>query len=210
MTQQLTVELSEREMWQVQAAAQAKHLDPKHMTAQQLVEVLGEVEGAALASQAALASEVAMLGVSSNLLNAGVRAGGGRVFSGATARNVRIAKTDGLVGIVAGVVNAAMASALAGLNTGVKTYSQRRMSVAKTRSRVAKKQSIREIMRVAQFVANQPVVVQLTEAKPQLTAEQRRAARLEAAMSVNGMWKGKADKPQDGLAYQLEARAEWP
>jgi hypothetical protein len=38
-------------------------------------------------------------------------------------------------------------------------------------------------------------------------AEQRRAARLEAAMSVNGMWKGKADKPQDGLAYQLEARA---
>ena len=36
-----------------------------------------------------------------------------------------------------------------------------------------------------------------------------RVRRLEVLMGTFGMWKGKGDMPQDGLQYQLEARAEW-
>jgi len=42
-----------------------------------------------------------------------------------------------------------------------------------------------------------------------VAADQARAKRLEAAMSVNGIWRGQSDKPQDGLEYQREVRAEW-
>lgn len=42
-----------------------------------------------------------------------------------------------------------------------------------------------------------------------VAADQARAKRLEAAMSVNGMWRGQSDKPQDGLECQREVRAEW-
>jgi hypothetical protein len=34
------------------------------------------------------------------------------------------------------------------------------------------------------------------------------AKRLAAAMTMHGIWRGKADKPQDGVAYQREVRAE--
>jgi hypothetical protein len=36
-----------------------------------------------------------------------------------------------------------------------------------------------------------------------------RARRLEALMSMQGIWRGDPDKPQDGVAYQREVRAEW-
>ncbi|WP_166880958.1 hypothetical protein [Massilia mucilaginosa] len=36
-----------------------------------------------------------------------------------------------------------------------------------------------------------------------------RARRLEVLMGIFGMWKGRQDLPQDGLAYQLEIPAEW-
>lgn len=107
MSQALTVELTEREMSQVQAAAQAKDLDPKNMTVQQLVELLGAV------------------------------------------------------------------------NDAITTAS------------------------------DQELLVRLETPKPQLTTDEVRAKRLAVAMSVNGIWKGQADKPQDGLEYQREVRAEW-
>jgi len=49
----------------------------------------------------------------------------------------------------------------------------------------------------------------LETTKPPLTAEQARAKRIEAVMSVHGMWKDKPDMPQDALEYQREVRAEW-
>lgn len=36
-----------------------------------------------------------------------------------------------------------------------------------------------------------------------------RARRLEVLMGTFGMWKGRQDLPQDGLAYQREMRADW-
>lgn len=36
-----------------------------------------------------------------------------------------------------------------------------------------------------------------------------RARRMEALMSMQGIWKGDVNKPQDGVAYQQEVRAEW-
>lgn len=42
MAQQLTIELSEWEMDQVQAASRARRLDPAHMTAQQLIQALDD------------------------------------------------------------------------------------------------------------------------------------------------------------------------
>ncbi len=35
-----------------------------------------------------------------------------------------------------------------------------------------------------------------------------RAQRIEALQGIFGLWKGRDDVPQDGLAYQLEIRAE--
>lgn len=104
MSQQLTVDLTEHEMSQIMAAARAKHLDPRQMTAQQLLELLG---------------------------------------------TVNCAVTSGSDGAKRPAPNVSTASG------------------------------------------------------------QTRAKRLEAAMSVNGMWKGQSDKPQDGLEYQREVRAEW-
>lgn len=40
-------------------------------------------------------------------------------------------------------------------------------------------------------------------------ADAAHAKRLAAIMSVHGMWRGDPDKPQDGVAYQREVRAEW-
>lgn len=42
------------------------------------------------------------------------------------------------------------------------------------------------------------------------SAEAMRAKRMELLALTAGSWKGDPDKPQDGLAYQLEMRAEWP
>lgn len=36
-----------------------------------------------------------------------------------------------------------------------------------------------------------------------------RAKRLALLMTMHGIWKNDPDKPQDGLAYQQEVRAEW-
>jgi hypothetical protein len=50
------------------------------------------------------------------------------------------------------------------------------------------------------------------EAAPPDTQETKleaRARRLEALMPMQGIWKGAPDKPQDGVAYQREVRAEW-
>ncbi|PIL46356.1 hypothetical protein CR105_04590 [Massilia eurypsychrophila] len=50
------------------------------------------------------------------------------------------------------------------------------------------------------------------EAAPPDTQETKmpaRARRLEALMPMQGIWKGDPDKPQDGVAYQREVRAEW-
>ena len=35
-----------------------------------------------------------------------------------------------------------------------------------------------------------------------------RAKRLAAAMTMHGIWRGNPDKPQDGVEYQREVRAE--
>lgn len=58
-------------------------------------------------------------------------------------------------------------------------------------------------------------IVQLNglDANPAALEEHRqlaRARRLEALMSMQGIWKGDPDKPQDGVAYQQEVRAERP
>jgi hypothetical protein len=42
------------------------------------------------------------------------------------------------------------------------------------------------------------------------SAEAMRAKRMELLSLTAGSWKGDPDKPQDGLAYQLEMCAEWP
>jgi hypothetical protein len=50
------------------------------------------------------------------------------------------------------------------------------------------------------------------EAAPPDTQETKleaRARRLAALMPMQGIWKGDPDKPQDGVAYQREIRAEW-
>lgn len=57
-------------------------------------------------------------------------------------------------------------------------------------------------------------VVQLSapDANPVALEEHQqraRAKRLEALMSMQGIWKGATEKPQDGVAYQREVRAEW-
>ncbi len=49
----------------------------------------------------------------------------------------------------------------------------------------------------------------LKKSTDSLPAEAAREKRLAAIMSINGLWKGDPDKPQDGVAYQREARAEW-
>jgi hypothetical protein len=41
-------------------------------------------------------------------------------------------------------------------------------------------------------------------------AQARQAKRMELLSQTAGMWKGVPGKPQDGLAYQLAIRAEWP
>ena len=37
----------------------------------------------------------------------------------------------------------------------------------------------------------------------------KRAQRLAAVMVMHGIWKDDPSKPQDGVAYQREVRAEW-
>jgi len=42
-----------------------------------------------------------------------------------------------------------------------------------------------------------------------LPADDTRAKRLAAIMSVHGIWKDDPTKPKDPVAYQREVRAEW-
>lgn len=42
------------------------------------------------------------------------------------------------------------------------------------------------------------------------SAEVKRAKRLAAVMAMHGIWKDDPTKPQDGVDYQREVRAEWP
>jgi hypothetical protein len=112
MAHRLTVELDEREMRKVQAAAHARGLDPQHMTAKQLVLALGATDSTAVPLQA----------------GAGQRA-------------------------EAPVAHAATA-------------------------------------------ADTP-------------ADALRAKRLAAVMGMHGIWKDDPTKPQDGVEYQREVRAEW-
>jgi hypothetical protein len=44
---------------------------------------------------------------------------------------------------------------------------------------------------------------------PLAPVDTTRAKRLAAIMSVHGVWKDDPGKPQDAVAYQREARAEW-
>lgn len=62
---------------------------------------------------------------------------------------------------------------------------------------------------LGKVVADAESAPPLETIKPQLTEQQARAKRMEAVMSVHGMWKDKPDMPQDSLEYQREVRAEW-
>ena len=49
----------------------------------------------------------------------------------------------------------------------------------------------------------------MSEEDQLLPTPEARARRLKALMTMQGIWKGDPDKPQDGVAYQQEVRAEW-
>jgi hypothetical protein len=53
MAHRLTVELDEREMSKVEAAVRSRRIDPKRMTAKQLVLALGAIDGAQVTPPAA-------------------------------------------------------------------------------------------------------------------------------------------------------------
>ena len=53
-------------------------------------------------------------------------------------------------------------------------------------------------------LASKPAARMVTEAMPKLTREQRKAVLAKSF----GLFKGRADAPQDGLAFQLEMRTE--
>ena len=160
MNRHVTVELNDRELGQVEAAAREKHLDPEHMTAKQLVEILGETTSAAAAIVQATGAMVATL-VAEFGQGPGAK---GRIIRGAGWRK----------GQTVSVLSA------------------------------------RDIKRVARIVADQAFVIKLASPKSEpVTGGAAREKRLKAAMSVHGMWRGKEDKPQDGLEYQREVRAEW-
>lgn len=161
MDRQLTVELNDRELDQVRAAARERHIDPEHMTAKQLVQVLGPTASATVTIVQAKAAMVATL-----IAEFGQGSGAnGKMLRGVGRRR-----------------------------QGVSTL------------------SVRDLKKVAKIVADQAFVIKLAPHQRQyqeLTAAAAREKRLQAAMSVNGMWKDKEDKPQDGLEYQREVRAEW-
>lgn len=46
--------------------------------------------------------------------------------------------------------------------------------------------------------------------RPAGTLEEQKRRRAEAMKVVVGMWKGRADIPQDGIEYQEQIRNEWP
>jgi hypothetical protein len=48
-----------------------------------------------------------------------------------------------------------------------------------------------------------------TELKAVADREAERRKRLQAIDLIFGMWRGRADIPQDGLAFQDELRDEW-
>lgn len=55
--------------------------------------------------------------------------------------------------------------------------------------------------------ADAPVAVAATPGDA--SANARRAKRLAAVMAMHGIWKDDPTKPQDGVEYQREVRAEW-
>lgn len=111
MAHRLTVELDEREMRKVRAAARARGIDPRRMTAKQLVLALGATDGASV------------------------------------------------------VANTGAAPAKAPLPGAPRPVDE--------------------------------------------SAETQRTKRLAAVMGMHGIWKDDPTKPQDGVAYQREVRAEW-
>lgn len=81
------------------------------------------------------------------------------------------------------------------------------------RNRVALK-GARIVFTLRSRDARNSQIVQLNgpDAKPVAPEEHQqraRAKRLEALVRMQGIWKGDPDKPQDGVAYQREVRAEW-
>jgi|GEM_PF-1938475 len=122
-----------------------------------------------------------------------------------------MATTDATVGLVV--------SERPSLSLGVVRRALPRVHKLSMSRRLKAKQELsdRDVERVAQKVLDQAVTISTLASAAMITdkvekvlsAEDVRAKRLAAAMSVNGMWKGKEDKPQDGLAYQREVRAEW-
>jgi len=188
MTHQLTVELSEQEMGKVQAAARARKIDPAHLTVGQLVEAL-----TITCDPSSLQDSLEI-----HARTAGLRA----------AIKTTIDATAGLV-----------AGERPPLPLGVVRRALPRVHKLSMSRRLKAKQELsdRDVERVAQKVLDQAVMVSVLasaaviadKVEKVLSAEDARAKRLAAAMSVNGMWKGMEDKPQDGLAYEREVRAEW-
>ncbi|WP_256080801.1 hypothetical protein [Massilia sp. YIM B04103] len=60
-------------------------------------------------------------------------------------------------------------------------------------------------------VRDRPASTQASAAELKAVAEQEleRQKRLQAIDLIFGMWKGRTDIAQDGLAFQEELRAEW-
>lgn len=57
--------------------------------------------------------------------------------------------------------------------------------------------------------SREPATVKTGQADAQETPAEARARRYKALLPMQGIWKGDPDKPQDGVAYQREVRAEW-
>lgn len=187
MTHRLTVELSEQEMGKVQAVARSRKVDPTHLTVGQLVEALTITPDPS-----------GLQGLEIHARTTGLMA-------------AIKATTDATVGLVVGKRPS--------LSQGVVRRALPRVHKLSMSRRLKAKQELsdRDVERVAQKVLDQAVIISTLasaavitdKVEEVLSTEDVRAKRLAAAMSVNGMWKDKEDKPQDGLAYQREVRAEW-